>query len=63
MEDTAQELLGHPSCIARDHHAGVEQREKRTRNLGASSMSSDTYLRIYSHAQPSSYGITHCHLH
>lgn len=63
MEDTAQELLGHPSCIPGNHHAGVEQGEKRTRNLGALSMSSDTYLLIYSHVQPSSYGITHCHLH
>lgn len=28
MEDAAQELLGHPCCIARNHHAGVEQRQK-----------------------------------
>lgn len=28
MEDTAQELLGHPRCIAGEHHAGVDQGEK-----------------------------------
>lgn len=29
MEDAAQELLGHPRGVARNHHAGVAQGEKR----------------------------------
>lgn len=49
MEDTAQELLGHPRCVAGDHHAEVEQREReKTRNLGATNMSLGIYLPLYS---------------
>lgn len=36
MEDAAQELLGHPCCIARNHHAAFEQREDT--NHGTTSM-------------------------
>ena len=34
MEDAAQELLGHPRCVARNHHAGVEQGKKRRGIVG-----------------------------
>lgn len=29
VEDAAQELLGHPRCVAGNHHAGVERGRKR----------------------------------
>ena len=55
--------LATPAALPGTIMLGLSRERKETRNLGASSMSSDTYLLIYSHAHLSSYRITHCHLH